>query len=84
MKELQLTLRLLEFDDLWSNQPDEHGRVLLEVSMPRLEFAEAVADAATKVLARHGVGGYKEMWVEHEFPSQDLERLEALVALWRS
>ena len=49
------------------------------ISMPRVrfycktrarfsEFAGAVLCALDRVLAVHGLDGYKDRWVEHEFP----------------
>ncbi|MBW8846127.1 MAG: hypothetical protein JF607_14270 [Burkholderiales bacterium] len=75
-------LTLLEFDELWGNQPDAEGRSLLIVTCSPLTFAKAVRAAAETVLKAHGVAGYKERWGQHDFPSQQLALLEAGIAAW--
>lgn len=80
----QLSLRLLAFDELWASKPDAQGRVLFEGFVSHLEFAEAVAETAARVLKRHGLDGYKDAWVGHEFPSRDFEQLIARIERWRN
>jgi hypothetical protein len=63
---LQVRLRVLEFSELWGNQPDHDGEVLLDGPCTLVEFLGAVRDALQRVVDEHGVEGYKEQWVEHE------------------
>lgn len=42
----------------------------------RLEFAQAIADAATTVLQTHGEAEYKRLWSMAEFPSLALQLLQ--------
>lgn len=65
-----IRVRILEFGETWSEEPDEAGIVRLEAVCPLQEFAEAVLAAASQVLNTHGLEGYKEKWVRHDFPSE--------------
>ncbi len=68
-------LRVLEFQELWGNKPSEAGGLLLETITTPLIYAKAVHAAATSVLAKHGLQGYAEKWVEHPFPERELALL---------
>ena len=64
----RLRLRIIEFEELWGNQDDAAGKVLIDSRCSVIEFSVAVRDTLDRVLAKHGAAGYKEKWVEHEFP----------------
>ena len=72
-------VNILSFSDLWSNQADADGTMLLSASCTPLEFGKAVREAAEAVLKKHGLPGYKERWC-YDFPSQELELLRSYVA----
>jgi hypothetical protein len=74
-------VNILSFSDLWSNQADADGTLLLSASCAPLEFGKAVSEAAEDVLKKHGLPGYKERWC-YDFPSQELELLRSYVAAW--
>lgn len=79
----QVSVSLLSFKQLWGNQPDSEGELLLAGTLHPLQFGEAVLHAAGVVLERHGLAGYKEEWVEHDFPVKQLELLREQVASWQ-
>ena len=66
-KEL-LYVRILWFDESFSDRPDGDGRVILEVQCRLRTFAGAVLSASQRVLETHRLEGYREQWVKHEFP----------------
>lgn len=72
----QLTVRILWFDELWGSKPDEKGKLLLAVTCSLVAFQRAIAAAAHAVLNEWGGDGYREQWIEHEFPMEALRRLE--------
>lgn len=78
-----ISLRVLEFGELWGNRPNSEGKLLIQTTCHPLVFGEAVHQAATSVLATHGEAGYKERWQEHEFPFTQLELLASHIAAWR-
>jgi hypothetical protein len=75
--------KVLAFDELWGNKPNHEGKVLVETTCHPLVFGEAVHKAASAVLAQHGEAGYKERWMEHDFPLPQLELLAEYIARWR-
>lgn len=64
----RLCVRILRFDESWSDRPDEDGEMILEAECRLRTFAGAVLSASQRVLATHGLKGYQENWVNHEFP----------------
>ena len=73
------TLSILQFDELWGNEPDERGAVVLEHSFSRVGFAKMTLKALEDVRHEYGEKGYKEKWHEHEFPSAELSELRLLL-----
>lgn len=72
----QVLVRVVWFDD-WGARDESAGAVRLEASCEVSEFQRAVAMAARSLLAEWGADGYREQWVEHDFPLEHLTRLEA-------
>lgn len=75
----KVKVRILMFDELWSNLPDEDGKVIMDAECRLRTFAGAVLSASQRVLEEHGIEGYKNQWVEHEFPLQLQARLNYLL-----
>jgi hypothetical protein len=78
-----VSLQVLEFGELWGNKPNSEGELLIQTTCHPLVFGEAVHKAASAVLAAHGAAGYKERWVEHDFPFKQLELLASYIASWQ-
>lgn len=55
-----LRLRILEFPRLWGFEPNESGKVLLDVLTTPLAFARAVHSGATDVLLEFGLKRYSQ------------------------
>lgn len=70
-----VSLRILAFADLWGDAPDEAGEELFRTSQHLRQVVQAVVEGASGVLAEHGETGYKEAWVQHEFPAESLAQL---------
>jgi hypothetical protein len=76
----EFELKILDFDDRYSEKPDSEGRLLFRtVCIPEI-FANAVHQAAQKVLEQHGEAGYLTMWNEYPFPSERVNELSQLLA----
>ena len=65
----RMSLRIVEFSELWSDAADDEGTVLLRGSCETSAFATAVLEALDSVLEEHGERGYARTWAEHPFPS---------------
>lgn len=72
-------VRIIEFDKLWSSDPIEAGRVLIDEICDFAAFGKAVLRAADRVLDEHGLAGYAALWGEGEFPIVSVGRLRELV-----
>jgi hypothetical protein len=75
----RISLRILEFDRLWSDEPDETGRLIFQTSQPLRELAAAIAAGAKACLNAVGFKDYREKWVYNDFPVDELAAIEAAV-----
>ncbi len=72
-------VRIVEFDELWSNMPIEDGTVLIDEICGRTAFGAAVLRAAGEALDKHGSTGYARLWGRGEFPTESVIWLRELV-----
>ncbi len=75
----EIDLVILEFPDLYGSKPDDEGKELFRVRCTPETFAQAVYEAASRVLAQEGEAGYAEKWADHQFPSGHLRELGRLL-----
>jgi hypothetical protein len=64
----RIWVQIIAFDECWSKRPDEEGKLILDAECRLRTFAGAVLSASQQVLATHGFDGYREQWVNHDFP----------------
>jgi hypothetical protein len=64
-----MSLKILEFPQLWGNEPDAAGKELMSIELPIEDYAKAVEKVADSVFTQHGEAEYLKMWVEHAFPT---------------
>jgi len=72
----RLSVRIVWFDKAWSNRSDEKGKVILEAECRLRTFAGAILSASQRVLATHGLEGYREKWVNYAFPIRSQAKLQ--------
>jgi hypothetical protein len=72
-------IRVLWFDDLWTGLPDERGSEVFVCSCSVARFAGEVLSCLQHLLSEHGLNGYKQKWVAHDFPSDIFDALQAKV-----
>lgn len=72
----RLAVRVLWFDSLWGPDPDEKGNVLLDATCSLVAFQRAIASGARAVLNEWGEAGYRAKWIDHDFPTATLLKLE--------
>src|SRR5216684_621253 len=68
----QVRIRILDFKQLWGNRPDEEGTQIFEAECRQRTLAGAMVSALQKLEQKHGIAGYREEWVEHDFPMDRL------------
>ena len=71
----QIRVRILEFPETFSEEPDGAGTVRLDAICALREFAEVILTATRAVLDTHGLQSYKEKW-RHQFPWDAVHRLD--------
>ncbi|MDX2243872.1 MAG: hypothetical protein NW224_24615 [Leptolyngbyaceae cyanobacterium bins.302] len=64
----RLCVHILWFDEMRKNKTDVEGELVLAAECRLRTFAGAVLSASQRVLLTHGLDGYCERWVKHEFP----------------
>lgn len=72
-------IRILEFPDLRSMEPDEAGEVIFEYHCPIETLVRCMVGCLADVLSNYGEEGYKEEWIEHDFPMQSYELLRSFL-----
>ncbi len=72
-------VRILGSPDLREDRPDHRGKVVLDAECPVLTLGEAVVAMLDSVEKTYGTEGYREMWVEHDYPTQRAAELRELV-----
>ncbi len=76
-----VTVRILEFPDIYTPQPDEAGAELFSGYCQPDALARAISVAAEGVLARYGEEGYRDAWTGTDpFPRRALEALHTALA----
>ena len=76
----EVRLRVIAFEDNYSREPDDSGTVVFETSAPLRVVASAIADGAQRVLDEYGEAEYLRRWVDHPFPVEYLELVQARLA----
>ena len=76
-----LRLRILTFQDIYAEQPDDQGAPEFEAICEPEEFARAVVWAASKVWEEVGAEVYAKTWRGIPFPSRALAALKAALDL---
>jgi hypothetical protein len=77
--ENEVQIRVLRFMELWSNLPDERGEQVFGCGCSLARFCGEVLSCLQRLLDEHGIEGYKQRWVIHDFPLERFERLQGLV-----
>lgn len=77
----RLRVQILAFDDVYDQSPDEKGRPLFDEESDTRSVIEAVAAGAERVLDEHGAAGYREKWVDHDFPTDELQQLKRYLSV---
>jgi hypothetical protein len=72
----KLSIRILWFDETFGRRIDPPGKTILEAECRLRTFAGAILSASQRVLAIHGMAGYQERWVNHEFPIAQQTKLK--------
>ena len=70
----------VQWTNRWTNGqpiPRGEGRTLLEARVPFSEIERAVLAVLDDVMNSLGVAGYKQKWIQHDFPTAEYQKLRA-------
>ncbi len=76
--EHHVRVRVIEFPD-WGKLNDDAGKVIFDAECERRALAKAVVRELRRLRDGHGLRGYREMWVNHDFPEERLRAIEELL-----
>lgn len=63
----------------WNMITEKEFEVVFKCHDTILNFSTEIFNNATGILDKHGMEGYKEKWVEHDFPIDEYNRLKSLL-----
>jgi len=75
-----LNVEILWFDDWasWKLEPDTGPKSVFTATVPLTDFLLAATNALKILLDTFGLEGYKNKWVEHEFPLEEYKKLQTM------
>jgi hypothetical protein len=73
-------IRILQFEDVWSDLPDEAGEVIFDTVCTITELVQALVSALEYLHTTHGKKGYRKKWISHPFPSKLFAKLKLVLA----
>ena len=78
---LHLSIEVRWFKDWasWNIITEKEFEVVFLCRETILNFSTEVFNNATRILEKHGVEGYKEKWIENDFPIDEYKRLKSLL-----
>jgi hypothetical protein len=71
-------VKVIEFPH-WGKRNDAAGKVIFDADCERRALAEAVVRELRRLWDAHGLRGYREKWVNHDFPEERLRAIEELL-----
>jgi hypothetical protein len=75
----RVRVRILEFEELWSQAPDRAGKLVFEAECRLRTLGGALLSELQRLEKTYGAAGYKERWVEHPFPARRIAQLKELL-----
>ena len=79
LPEGKVVVRILEFREMWGGRPDEEGEVIFQAQCRLRTLAGALLSELQKLERTYGLVGYRQKWVEHDFPIGRLDELRELL-----
>ena len=74
----RVLVKIIEFPD-WGGKEDGGGKVIFEAECGRHDLGRSMAAELRRLLGTVGVRGYREKWVNHDFPTARLAAIEDLL-----
>jgi hypothetical protein len=79
LPEGKVSVRILEFRELWSGRPDEEGEIIFHEQCRLRTLAGVLLSELQRLERTYGLAGYREKWIQHDFPAGRLHELGELL-----
>jgi len=78
---IHLSIEVRRFRDWasWNMITEKEFDVAFQCHETILNFSTGVFDNATRILEEHGIKGYKDKWIQNDFPIDEYRRLKSLL-----
>jgi hypothetical protein len=63
----------------WNMITEKEYQVAFKCHNTILNLSTEIFNNAKRILEKHGMDGYKERWIEHDFPIDEYNRLKSLL-----
>ena len=77
----QVVVRIVEFRQMWGGRPDDEGEVIFHAQCRLRTLAGALLSELQRLQRTYGLNGYREKWVEYDFPVERLKELQELLQI---
>jgi hypothetical protein len=75
----ELEIQIFWYEDWYELVPDKTGRLHFSTRRSLCQFASRLEAALKRLLEEYGLEGYRQKWVEHDFPNRELSQLTEFV-----
>jgi hypothetical protein len=75
-----LRINILWFEDTFSRELDGRGKLVYSTECELRRFACQLRDQLCRLLEEHGLEGYRQNWVNYDFPISEYRKLEEILA----
>ncbi len=65
----------------WDLVTEKEFEVVFKCDDTILNFSTGIFNNAKRILDKHGMQGYKEKWIKHDFPMGEYNRLKSLLKI---
>jgi hypothetical protein len=79
LPEGKVAIRIIEFTEMWGGRPDDEGKLIFHAQCQLCALAGAMLSELQRLEHTYGVGGYREKWIQHDFPVGRLTELRELL-----
>jgi hypothetical protein len=77
--DLEIEIRWFKDWASWNMHSQKDYEIVFKRTTSLHEFANKVCDNLDRIYVKEGVDGYKEKWIEHEFPMNSYLKLKKLI-----